>query len=304
MADERFHPTRSGVKRRGILVAAAAVVAGIVARQTSVPVAAANYNLQGDTGLTFYNLANDRTLIFANGPFPASTPVLDVEVTGSDLTLGGDLAVAVKGASSRDAGVWGVSSAASKPGVYGTSLSSGTGIGVLGVGDAAGVLGQASQGTGMQGAIPTTSSATNTVAVAGVNAANGAGGIGVHGKIPTTSRAAGTIAVYGESVSANPSGIGVKGTSTNGVGASFQGGVAPLRLVPGTSAATGLSASGHQAGELYVTSDRQLCYFDGTTWYQVMLASVGRAVPPAAAPRPSTAGTATGPVQPVPPPRP
>ena len=93
MADPTIEQRGKHIRRRGILAAAAAVVAGIVAKQASVPVAAAHYNLQGDTGLTFYNLANDRTLIFATGPFPASTPVLDVEVTGSDLTLGGDLAV-------------------------------------------------------------------------------------------------------------------------------------------------------------------------------------------------------------------
>jgi hypothetical protein len=244
MAEQNAQQIGTTMKRRGILAAAGVVVAGIVAKQASVPVAAAHYNLQGDTGLTFYNLANDRTLIFANGPFPASTPVLDVEMTGSDLTLGADLAVGVKGASNRDAGVWGVSSAAGKPGVYGTSLSSGTGIGVLGVGDAAGVIGQSS------------------------------------------------------------SGIGVQGMAGAGIGASFQGRTAPVRLVPGASAATGLSASGHQAGELYVTSDKQFCYFDGTTWYMVVLAPVGRGVPPAVAPRPSSASTATGPVQPIPQPRP
>jgi hypothetical protein len=276
-ADEHTHGQETPgrvLKRRGILAAAAAVVAGIVTKLASVPVAAAHYNLQGDTGLTFYNLANDRTLIFANGPFPASTPVLDVEMTGSDLTLGADLAVGVKGASNRDAGVWGVSSAASKPGVYGTSLSSGTGIGVLGVGDAAGVIGQSSQGTGMQGAIPNTSSAVDTVAVQADNQSTGAGG------------------------------IGVKGACNNGLGASFQGGIAPLRLVPGANAATGLPGVGHQAGELYVTSDKQLCYFDGATWYTVLLAPVGRGVPPAPAARPSSASTTTQPVQPIPPPRP
>lgn len=244
MADPTIEQVGKHIRRRGILAAAGAVVAGIVAKQASVPVAAANYNLQGDTGLTFYNLANDRTLIFANGPFPASTPVLDVEMTDSDLALGGDLAVAVKGASDRDAGVWGVSSAPNKPGVYGTSLASGTGIGVLGVGEAGGVIGQSS------------------------------------------------------------SGIGVQGMAGAGIGASFQGRTAPVRLVPGASAASGLSASGHQAGEMYVTSDKQLCFFDGTTWYQVLLAPVGRGAPPAAAPRPSGASTTTQPVPPAPPSRP
>jgi hypothetical protein len=246
-ADELTHGQETpgtAIKRRGILTATAAVVAGIVAKQMSEPVAAAHYALQGDTGLTFYNLANDRTLIYANGPFPAATPVLDVEVTDSDLILGGDLAVGVKGASSRDAGVWGVSSAPSKPGVYGTSLASGTGIGVLGAGDAAGVIGQSS------------------------------------------------------------SGIGVQGMASAGIGASFQGRTAPVRLVPGASAASGLSASGHQAGEMYVTSDKQLCYFDGATWYTVLLAPVGGGGRHAPAARPSSASTTTQPVQPIPPPRP
>ena len=65
----------------------------------------------------------------------------------------------------------------------------------------------------------------------------------------------------------------------------FTGGAAPLRLIPGGGVATALTATGHVAGEIYVSSDMQLCFFDGTTWYQVVLAPVGRGTPPAAAPR-------------------
>ena len=246
-ADEHTHGQETPgrvLKRRGILAAAGAVVAGIVAKQASVPVAAAHYNLQGDTGLTFYNLANDRTLIFANGPFPASTPVLDVEMTGSDLTLGADLAVGVKGASNRDAGVWGVSSAASKPGVYGTSLASGTGIGVLGVGDAAGVIGQSSSGIGVQGD----------------------GACGYRRVVPGWHRARAPC---------------------------------PRRECGERTARV------RPPGGRALRDERQaVVLLRRGDLVQVLLAPVGRGVPPAPAARPSSASTTTQPVQPIPPPRP
>jgi hypothetical protein len=99
MADESMQRASKGMKRRGILAAAGAVVAGILAKQMSQPVAAATYNLQGDTGLNSANTAHTRTLIIASGTFPANTPVLDVELTGGDFTIGSDLPVGVKGAS-------------------------------------------------------------------------------------------------------------------------------------------------------------------------------------------------------------
>jgi hypothetical protein len=75
-----------------------------------------------------------------------------------------------------------------------------------------------------------------------------------------------------------------------GLGASLQGGRAPLLLVPGSTSGANLSAAGHEAGELYVTSDSQLMFFTGATWLEVAF------VPPAAAPqsRPSGASQQPG----------
>ena len=66
---------------------------------------------------------------------------------------------------------------------------------------------------------------------------------------------ASTIAMYGENLSTGTGGVGVMAASTTGIGASLQGGRAPLMLVPGAVSIANLTATGHQAGELYVTSE-------------------------------------------------
>lgn len=78
--------------------------------------------------------------------------------------------------------------------------------------------------------------------------------------------------------------VAVQGTATNGIAGSFQGGTAPLRLVPGPLTSRGLSAIGHQAGELYVTSDHLLFFFDGSQWRQVQLTATTTTITPTPTP--------------------
>jgi hypothetical protein len=164
--------TGMGVKRRGILATMGAVIAGIVAKGTSQPVRAAsdtNFVAHNGTGTAFHN----------------DTATYD---TG----------IAVSGAS---IGVSAVGIALTSTGV---TAVGGTGVAGFGSGGNAtevGVHGQCQLGTGVQGLIPNTSGAGNTIAVQGLNQSSGAGGIGVSGSV------------------SGPSGIGVQGTAgSNGVG--------------------------------------------------------------------------------------
>jgi hypothetical protein len=229
-ADGCIRETSTSVKRRGLLAGAAALVAGIAARQMSQPVAAATYNLQCDTGNT-PNVAHDVMGIHTAAGFPANTPVLDV--SQASFGIGTDMAVGIKGASNVDAGVWGVTSVGGKPGVLGTSISGlATSIGVRDFANGTGVLGDAQR----------------TAA------------IGVHGKV--SSNFANMIAVYGENVSTGANGHGVYGQSATGYGvlgystggsASMSGISANVNIpafAGGNSVAGGLAAS--FAGTVFV----------------------------------------------------
>jgi hypothetical protein len=186
----------------------------------------------------------------------------------------------------------------------------GSGSGVSGVGS-----------TGVFGSGTTTGISGNGVTgVEGIGSSTGVEGTG------------GQVGVRGTGAN----NIGVQGIATRGVGGWFQGSAASVRLVPGTLASTALTTTGHQAGEMYVTSENLLYFFDGTHWRQVLLAplpgtitttgtpptrgtpppvrgaasggtqegTATPAVPPAAVTRPSGASTTTQPVPPEPPPRP
>ena len=80
-------------------------------------------------------------------------------------------------------------------------------------------------------------------------------------------------------------GIGVRGMSKHGYGATLQGGLAPLRLLPAET--EGVPASGyHQVGELFVDSkgDLYFCKVAGTagvagtpgtcTWFKIAMTIV------------------------------
>jgi len=56
---------------------------------------------------------------------------------------------------------------------------------------------------------------------------------------------------------------------TNAYGAQLKGGLASARLVPATTAGQRASLAGRQAGELYVDTDKNLYYFNGTAWTQL-----------------------------------
>jgi hypothetical protein len=280
-SDERIRQESTGttMKRRGLLAGAAALVAGIAAKQAAQPVSAGT---DGDVVLGgASNAAASGTTIINNAAATyESVAFAGVRYPG----WSGSFVV------STNAGLFGRADLVNGYGVFGFAPQA-FGIGVQGQSSSyLGVVGKSLTGIGVYGTLFPTGDA------GGANTA-------VKGELGTDITAANTVAVDGNNVSIGTGGIGVKGTATKGLGASFQGGIAPLRLVPGTLSARTLTAAGHQAGELYMTSDNRLFLFDGTNWREVLLAAPGSGVPPAAVARPSSAGTATQPVQPAPIPR-
>jgi hypothetical protein len=208
-------------------------------------------------------------------------------------------------------GVLGQSNAASGIGVKGSSTNC-TGVAGYSSGSSRGVYGEVNgaNGTGVYG------KATSTNSFGLFGEANGAGGTGVHGdaslgtgvygfsaslnapSIATPNAGVfgtgGKTGIYGIASSSSgvgmlgqcngAAGVALKGTSQSGLGASLQGGRAPLLLVPGTAPMASLTITGHQAGELYVTSDDHLMFFTGVAWREVAF------VPPAATPQAQPSG--------------
>lgn len=85
---------------------------------------------------------------------------------------------------------------------------------------------------------------------------------------------AGFAAIYGRNDA--PGGNGIIGFSANGVAASFNGGLAPLQLVPGATA--GIPATtGHQLGEIYVDSNGAFFIYTGVSpaWQQIGTTNLG-----------------------------
>jgi hypothetical protein len=166
--------TSKTMKRRGILAAAGAVVAGIAAQQTSQSVRAAadtNFVATGGSGTAF----NVATGGYGTG----------VSTTGSNYGISSSVGSGY--------GVFAVTSGSGgsdHAGVYGGAGGTGN-YGVRGVGSGVttGVSGQSDGGIGVSGVIPATvglappvaNTAANTVAVKGVNQSAGAGGFGVYG---------------------------------------------------------------------------------------------------------------------------
>jgi hypothetical protein len=229
--DEHTHTqetTGKALKRRGILAAGAAVVAGIVAKQTAQSVAA---NTDG------------QALLIA-GSNSESTAGTSLTWTGGTISSGAALSVGDGGnAQPFTAMVAGVATGGKAAfGVYGEARTGGTGVygkaingfgvqalgstGVAATGGFVGVQGTGPTGifgtgtsvgaVGVQGLIPNTSTDPNTFAVQGFNHSTGAGGVGVQGQI--TSNAANTIAVYGSNQSSGAGGVGVRGDCAAGIG--------------------------------------------------------------------------------------
>jgi hypothetical protein len=167
--------TTRNVKRRGLLAAGAALVAGLVARLTETRVSA---GIDGDVVLGGDNTSVGNTRITCTGQ---SGVALNLLGQGDELSQGliaagrwyGVQAGVIVSGTTPGAAVAGFGSPIS-PGVLGSNLS---GIGVQGVGD---------EGFGIFGQIPSTSTA-NTIAIYAQNYSQyagsgpGAGGFGVYG---------------------------------------------------------------------------------------------------------------------------
>jgi len=101
-------------------------------------------------------------------------------------------------------------------------------------------------------------------------------GVGVLGEIRSGNSSPGSVAVQATNQSTGAGSIGVQATATSGtagLGGSFAGTLAPLRLVPGTT--TGAPKTGtHAAGELFVDVNGGLyyCRTGGTpgTWVNLL----------------------------------
>ncbi len=228
--------TGKAMKRRGLM--AAALVAGMVAKQTSGPVAAVG----GTNGTPLIiggsfppNKATEPTaLVIIPSPrgyrFSSGDAFVAVAgdggkgvkgFTNTGIGIYGSAGgVGVKGVATAGTGVMGTSSgdslskgvhgqhSASGYAVYGEATAAG-GYGVTGVsGNQFGVLGQSTSGTGVQGQI-TGASATNTRAVVGLNSSTGANGIGGYGVVGTA---------------ATPSSIGIGGMAYADGSSAFSGG--------------------------------------------------------------------------------
>jgi hypothetical protein len=155
------------------------------------------------------------------------------------------LGVGARAHSGRNDGVVGLSDGANKSGVFGfNTLEGGVGYGLFGRCDAdegAGVGAESSLGVGVRG------HSRYNDAVVGLSDAKAKSG--VYGFNSSPSGVA--FGVFGRSNS--PAGVGVGGSSDHGYGASFRGGLAPLRIEPATTAGTP-AVGNHLTGELFVDS--------------------------------------------------
>jgi hypothetical protein len=304
--------TGTAVKRRGILAAAGAVVAGIVAKHGVSPVeATSGTGAQGALILASNptdntaNLATRPTYLLntANGTpsissFSFDTAFLAASISGAGLIGRSTSGVGVDGVSDQFHGIIGQTGTGSgHAGVAGFGAGTNT-IGVLG--DGAGGGGSSIGAVGIQGqnaqfgVVGKVSNVPNTIAVHGDNQSSGAGGIGVQGQIAGT--AANTIGVYGVNYSTGTNTTGVYGAASVGngvVGATYgTGGVAGVYGysnsaygVIGSTTATGYSGLTAITGTpgvaaLAATSTNggaYAAYFQGSTVVQGDFAVVGGA---------------------------
>jgi hypothetical protein len=172
------------LKRRGLLAAGAAFVAGLVAKLSETPVSAGT---DGDVVLGLFNFSQTGTGLIASTP---DQTVLTLESNGGGSgiglhTVGNQFAVygELLPPGNIGAGVAGFGRGASA-GIQGVNND---GIGVIGVSSTAtGVSGQSTSGFPIFGQVPSTSSA-NTIAVYAQNYSTyagpgpGAGGFGIYG---------------------------------------------------------------------------------------------------------------------------
>jgi hypothetical protein len=215
------------LKRRGILAATAAVVAGMVAKQANESVRATggggpdgNLVLGSNTINNTANTAGQPTYLFNTAGGTPNVPsffvgdaFLAASVSGAGVIGRSSTGVGVDGLSDQFHGIIGQTGTGSKhAGIAGFGAGTGT-FGVIG--DGAGGGGSASGAVGVQGqnaqfgVVGMVSNVANTIAVQGNNQSTGAGGIGVVGQCDVPSG----IGVVGASVA----GVGVKGAATTGL---------------------------------------------------------------------------------------
>lgn len=240
---DRTEGMGTALKRRGLIAGAAALVAGIVAKQTSQPVAAGTDSMfyaNGSGGAGFFTLSSSN---FSSG----------VQVFGSDQGvwgigyMNGNTAVGVRGdGGGGSAGVLGYGGSDGGAGVQGTGAGAGSGvygtggntsgIGVQGLGGVTNGTGVRGNGTGAGAGVYGAGGASSGIGVQGLGGSNGVGvrgdgngtGSGVEGRgggdtsgnttgFPIGVR--GSIPNSGYGVYGNAGiGAGVYGTATNGVG--------------------------------------------------------------------------------------
>jgi hypothetical protein len=227
------------------MAAAAALVVGIAAKQTSEPVWAATdtvFTASGGTGTAFQTSGTSYSAglnVVASSFGVAADATRPGGAGGTGVYGVGDI-YGVRGEGMAGAGVYGASSGSSvSKGIYGKHMASGYaihgeaissgGYGVTGVAlNQFGVIGQSDSGTVVQGQVQATkigggaNMAANTIAVRGLNLSTGAGSVGVRGECTN-----GT-GVYG----ATTTGLyGVYGIAGSHQGA---GGVVGVATVAGT----------------------------------------------------------------------
>jgi hypothetical protein len=229
-----FDPTQGGVGVQGIAGGTADGVVGITEARSRSGV------------FGFNSLALQRPDVASFGVFGRCDTAGGAGV-GAESAFG----VGARAHSGGNDGVVGLSDGASKSGVFGfNSREAGAGNGVFGRCDAdegAGVGGESSLGVGVRG-----HSRYNDAVVGLCDAKARSGVYGFN-----SNESARAFGVFGRCNSAQ--GVGVAGASDHGLGASFRGGLAPLRIEPATTLGAPVSGA-HQVGEFFVDSAGDLFF--------------------------------------------
>ena len=184
--DDRAAQPEAGhnsIKRRGLLAAVWAAVAGVALKYTTQPVEAQSYVVLGG-----FNTESTQTTIFRTAVNGTAMQVACTAVGGTAAGLvstgSGNGVVAYKNGAGPGAGVFGQAETPESSGIYGNGFSASGVSGVSNTG--AGVLGQSISGNPILGQV-TAGSSANTIAIYGVNNSTyagpgpGAGGFGVYG---------------------------------------------------------------------------------------------------------------------------
>jgi hypothetical protein len=207
---------RDSIKRRGLLAAAWAVVAGFALKHTTQPLEA---GVDGDVVLGAFNTETTQTTIFRNAATGTALQVACTAVGGTASGListgSGYGVISYKNGGGPGAGVFGQAETPESSGIHGNGFSA---SGVRGVSNTgSGVVGESGSGNAIRGQIPA-SSAANTIAIYGINSStysgpsSGAGGFGVYG---LSARGHGLVGA-----TATAGGAAVVG-ATNGVGGAW-----------------------------------------------------------------------------------